>query len=375
MGSKRAMLSNGLGEAIQSEIRTTRRFVDLFTGSGAVAWFVATRWHVPVRACDLQEFAVSLAASVICRNEIGESTALVQQWLQDAKCVVETHPAYSIAVQLQGKLSLDALGSVVVDCRRLCETADSGPVFSAYGGYYFSPLQALWIDALRATLPEHPSSRRVALAALIQASSKCAASPGHTAQPFQPTGTAGPYLLESWAREVSELVAGNFALISTLSALCPGEAIVADANQVASTLLESDLAFVDPPYSSVQYSRFYHVLETVCRGIELDVEGTGRYPSITFRPQSQYSLVTKAASAIDHLFRSISSAGARAIVTFPAGESSNGLSGKRVTEMAAEYFRIEREVVTGRFSTLGGNRVIRAARHDSREVILTLSAR
>ncbi len=52
-----------------------------------------------------------------------------------------------------------------------------------------------------------------------------------------------------------------------------GETIVGDALQIAKTLNRSDLVFVDPPYSAVQYSRFYHVLEnclcsgTVHRGI------------------------------------------------------------------------------------------------------------
>jgi adenine-specific DNA methylase len=39
MGSKRMMLENGLGKAIEAEIPQSKRFFDLFTGSGIVAWF------------------------------------------------------------------------------------------------------------------------------------------------------------------------------------------------------------------------------------------------------------------------------------------------------------------------------------------------
>lgn len=53
MGSKRAMLENGLGELLGQEIQTANRFVDLFTGSAAVAAHVGCRFHLPVLAFDL----------------------------------------------------------------------------------------------------------------------------------------------------------------------------------------------------------------------------------------------------------------------------------------------------------------------------------
>jgi len=62
------MLTNGLGEAIESEARHAKRVVDLFTGSGALAWFAAERTEAPVYALDLQEFAVILARAVIGRK-------------------------------------------------------------------------------------------------------------------------------------------------------------------------------------------------------------------------------------------------------------------------------------------------------------------
>ena len=55
MGSKRKMLQNGLGFLLRQEMRTARRFVDLFSGSGVVARFVAERFRKPVVAVDFPD--------------------------------------------------------------------------------------------------------------------------------------------------------------------------------------------------------------------------------------------------------------------------------------------------------------------------------
>src|SRR6185437_5081441 len=77
-----------------------------------------------------------------------------------------------------------------------------------------------------------------------------------------------------------------------------GEAKVGDAVAIAAALNRNDVVFVDPPYSGVQYSRFYHVLETLALGKPVYVSGVGRYPPIGKRPQSEFSNKGEARSAI-----------------------------------------------------------------------------
>lgn len=69
MGSKRSMLQNGLGEALESASFGTDRFVDLFTGSASVAWYAAEKMKRPVLASDLQLFATCLAAAILTRRK------------------------------------------------------------------------------------------------------------------------------------------------------------------------------------------------------------------------------------------------------------------------------------------------------------------
>lgn len=374
MGSKRSMLTNGLGHAIESEIDRTERFVDLFTGSAAVAWHVATRWNKEVIAADLQQFAAALAASVISRTETIRVEEDSKNWLSKAKRHAEGHSAFKKAISLQRELretSASKIGAITKRARDLAEAA-SGPVMRAYGGYYYSPLQAIWIDALRRTTNTGSGTAEVRLAALLHAASKCAAAPGHTAQPFKPNRTAGPFLAEAWNRDICEIAVKVLADIGALAARKKGKAIVSDACDLAQQLKPGDLAFIDPPYSAVHYSRFYHVLETIAGGNAVEVSGTGRYPPASERPRSAFSVATEAEAAFEDLFEAVANSGASAIVTFPDVGASNGVSGDDLKEIAASHFKVAHSTVSGRFSTLGGNRVVRAARHSSKELILTL---
>ena len=168
-----------------------------------------------------------------------------------------------------------------------------------------------------------------------------------------------------------EITAKQFARIG-------GSAEVADADEAALQLQEGDLAFIDPPYSGVHYSRFYHVLETICVGQCGDVTGRGRYPARDLRPRSRYSVATEAKGALDDLLAKVASRGARALLTFPDHSCSNGLSGESVRQVASKFFSFSFQHVDSHFSTLGGtgdNRDDeggRAARQIAKELMLVL---
>lgn len=366
------MLVNGLGDLLSEEVRAAKRFADLFSGSGAVAIHVAERFDVPVLASDLQRFSAVLAQSVLSRCEELEWQPLWKAWhrraARRAKCT--RPPAVTRLTQ-----------ALVSEVRTWC-SQQVLPLTRAYGGHYFSPIQALWLDALRSSLPRTQPANTVALAALIQAASHCAAAPGHTAQPFQPTRTGKPYLVELWERDVVQRTMMSFAVLCETYARKPGTARVADASEVASELRKNDVAFIDPPYSDVQYSRFYHVLETVADGGCGMVSGVGRYPAASLRPRSAYSLKSESAIALKSLLEIVASRGARAIVTFPDHDCSNGLSGEDVRQIADSGFRISQQIVASTFSSMGGTgaerRSVGAARAPSRsakELILVLAPR
>ncbi|KAB2757672.1 adenine methyltransferase [Brucella anthropi] len=370
MGSKRSMLRNGLGELLQNEISNFDRFIDLFTGSGVVANHVAINYPIPVYAYDIQAYSVAATSAVIARDVELDGLRIWKEWFTSAneqfaklKC-----PTRDVSSRKDVEWIRDWCADQVY------------PITRAYGGHYFSASQALWFDVLRATVPQNNESKTAAIAALIEAASLCVAAPGHTAQPFQPTETAIRFLIESWSRD--PLFYTNKALIELAQqkALAPGLARIADANLVAKELKANDLVFIDPPYSGVHYSRFYHVLETVAVGECGEVSGVGRYPAASRRPRSNYSLKGQSSRALSDLLQTISSVGASAILTFPDHACSNGLTGEQVRNMANAYFHVEDRYIETVFSTLGGHSLklepnkSRHARQPAKEMMLFLSS-
>lgn len=374
MGSKKTMLGNGLGELLRKEVPNHSRFVDLFCGSGAVAWFVARESARPVLAIDTQEYGVALARAVIGRTKPARSSELVCSFIDAARNACRHDPNWLEARRLDSQ----GLGvaSYVGLARALCVlVAQSGPVVRAYGGHYFSPSQAIAVDSMMKALPPRGVNRDICLAALLIAASDCAAAPGHTAQPFQPTRTAGMYIQESWRRDIFSYAEKALVELSSAYAHVKGMARVGDAVIASADLDQDDLAFLDPPYAGVHYSRFYHVLETVACGNCGEVSGAGRYPPPRERPVSSFSRRGKSREAFDCLMRNLAARRCSAVVTFPAGECSNGLSGMLVARLAAKYFIIEKKKVESRFSTLGGNNAHRMARIEVNELIMLLHPR
>lgn len=370
MGSKRAMLGNGLGELLRREAPNFARFVDLFSGSGAVAWFIGKESRCPVLAVDIQEYGAALARAVIGRTHATKPQRLVKSFLQTARMQCQRNAYWKQATELDG-LGLTPT-KWASRARAICGSADHGMIFRAYGGHYFSPSQAIAIDTLIDSLPTIQIDRDVCLAALLIAASDCAASPGHTAQPFQPTKTAGKYINEAWRKDIFAYVEKALLNVCPLHAQVQGSARVGDAVTVAASLTKDDLVFIDPPYAGVHYSRFYHVLETIARGHCSEVSGVGRYPPPEERPVSAFSRKGQSLEAFDRLMRTLAERGCSAVVTFPAGKCSNGLSGDLVTAQAARYFRIDKKKVGSRFSTMGGNNSHRQARMQVDELILLL---
>jgi len=175
-----------------------------------------------------------------------------------------------------------------------------------FAGSYFGVRQALEIDMLRTELSgaiargdleqwEHDAL----LTALISVASACAFSAGkHFAQPHKVEGKLDSAFLHTRVlqdRSISivESMAGIAEQIDT--AACRAVSHTSSCKTAESLLREPwshcspDVIYADPPYTAQQYSRFYHVLDTITnyRVPELQlVNGritSGRYPANRFK--------------------------------------------------------------------------------------------
>lgn len=373
MGSKRWMLGNSLGTMLDDEVAAGKRFVDLFAGSAAVSWFVAQRHEIPVVAVDLQRYSKVLAEAVLLRTGPAATKPLIADWLEAAEARVE-------GSQLrQGASRFDRDGGPLVkdvlESRIHCASTKGGTVWRNYGGHYFSPTQALAIDTLRHCLPHDRADRSLALAALMTAAIRCAASPGHLAQPLQPSVDTKPYLKLYWNRDVFEATRKALDELAPKHALAKGKGVVSEATKYAQNLGAGDVVFLDPPYSSVQYSRFYHVLETITTGTMSAAAGRGRYPPESERPASHFSMASKSQRAMALLLKRLARRKCKVLVTFPDHDASNGLSGQWISRKAGELFRVDEHPVKMKHSTLGGHPDGRPPVKELTEIIITLKPR
>ncbi len=383
MGNKGRMLPV-LGQILSLHSKNSSSIADAFCGSAAVSWYLAEAINKPIISGDIQSFAVARASAVIERTNVIDPTFVLENWFCKAKKVVDEVASHfpnhlkSIEPDLTDP---QLIKTVVEQSRRFCKDVlpivfkdfeGNWPISKAYGGYYYSPSQALIFDCLRQTLPNSLSHRKIAIAALVEATSKAAASPGHTAQPFQPTESSAKFIIEAWLRDPWALVKASVVEISGKFAVVKGKGVVGDFTKTIAKLNPGDLVFADPPYSGVHYSRFYHVLETITRGIEFEPEGNGRYPSLSDRPSSSFSKKSEAVEAANNLLLACANKDLKLVLTFPTVGASNGLSAMDFIEMGAPLFsKIQVEEVQTDFSTLGGNKKHRMARQSCGESIIS----
>lgn len=372
MGSKRILLQNDLGEVLLSECQSHKKFIDLFSGSGSVAAYVAKNTNLEVTAVDLQEYSALMSDAILSRNSPHNTDNIFNLWLPNIIQKLHKSKLWKQIELLESSETKDK--RFVFMTRELCETKSFiGPVLNAYGGYYFSALQALTFDYLLKYLPQDIDDRKICHAAIISAASQCAASPGHTAQPFNPNGNGLKYIRDAWKKDPIQYFKLGVEKIAVEHAIVVGKGLASDAEAYVESITNEDLVFLDPPYSGVQYSRFYHVLETIARNQHYNVSGVGRYPSLSERPQSEFSNVGTSKQALKRLIKKLATTGATLIFTFPEKKCSNGLSGEFIIETAKEWFHIQIITSNSKFSTMGGNNIHRDARMHYDEYVLIMT--
>lgn len=372
MGNKHA-LAGGLAKLV-AEQPAGVPVVDLFCGMCSVGAAIAPSGR-QVWANDVQAYA-SLAARchIASREEPTRSSGLAPRLMapysRNARALKkrfgreleEERQAlrgvgvrrYQSAYATWRHVGNDARRSA--EARQLARAPDAFParlcaITFAWG--YFGLQQAIELDSIRFALDE--SLREGALTnqqhewgllSMLQAASVCASTPGHFAQYL---GGASERSLARVLKQRRRSPWDEFLVAS--DELRPfGDAswrrknrcYTGDAlevwNQLDTEPAHGAIIYADPPYSRDQYSRYYHVLETLVRYDYPQATGAGRYrPG---RHQTAFSLKTKVAGAFEQLFEAIAERGFTLILSYP----SNGLY------MKTEPSRSLHELLTEQFS-------------------------
>lgn len=146
---------------------------------------------------------------------------------------------------------------------------DNNYVSDNYGDKYFRFEDAKLIGFIREELQQEYNNGMlnerefcILLASLLYSLDRCANTVGH-------------YEAYIKGKEIrSEFV---YELIETIECNNEIEIYREDANELAKKVV-ADVAFVDPPYNSRQYSRFYHVMETITKWDKPELVGIAMKP-------------------------------------------------------------------------------------------------
>jgi hypothetical protein len=220
-----------------------------------------------------------------------------------------------------------------------------------YSNAYFGVSQAAEIDSLRAAIETVLSAtdplRDLCLAALILAVCTCTSGPHFAQPPKLKSVKALRDIIERRARSVTwefELALRRFAdrpalsmpyaPVTTLDWRAALEKFVADLGSVRPAAV-----YLDPPYSKLQYSRYYHVLNVLLTYHYPSSTGVGRYPPRTQRFSSRFEYQPRVAEReFSEVFTRCSAAGLHLILSY--GERGFLPVGKMIKMMTEQFSRV-----------------------------------
>jgi adenine-specific DNA methylase len=291
-----------IADATASLIGTTGRVADLFTGSTVVAQAFARRGY-EVAAVDTQRYAVVFADALLgiarrpgekCDAEFVTNAVLGRATERNFKVWLPFVDREDRALRLRDHQALQALYAELPliwrDPRNKYFNTTQGDVESSaigclplltsiYAGQYFGVRQALAIDRLRHTVEALRSTGvlsqwqfNVALTAIMNAASSAVHSAGkHFAQPLNAgSSTNYSFLDKRLASDRQICIKSQFkAACTAIQSCAPFSNAGHYSNHMAAedfvktSPAPFDMYYVDPPYTAQQYSRFYHILETI----------------------------------------------------------------------------------------------------------------
>jgi adenine-specific DNA-methyltransferase len=340
MGTKRQ-----LAEPVSATVARCRPgpLLDVFSGLCVVASAVAPARQIWTN--DLQYFAQAISLAYFC------SITSPPTRFHAVACTFE---AYSAHVHAHSALASNlirqeetALGGE--NCQELnriyanwrcglslngwdgSQLRDATLFRDTFSGTYFSMSQAVEIDALRyaidlalkkdlINLDEH----RWMILALCVALSKCGTTTGHFAQPLTPK----PNNIRRFVRQRSRSI--KDAWIAAIEAFMPigtakwrrgnfafrGDA-VNKLKELHASAMSPAVVYADPPYTGDQYSRFYHIYDTLILYDYPAASGRGLYRPD--RATSSFSILSTVRDSIESLVRACADLGADLIISYPVG--------------------------------------------------------
>lgn len=243
-----------------------------------------------------------------------------------------------------------------------------------YGGLYFSYKQAIDIDSIASyAFSQQEPLRSKILASLMGATTDVVNTVGKQfAQPLKVTNKNGSLKKNLVKKIISDRGIDVFDKFNdwmeyyqdTPKSKNTFEVICDDYENVLKKLKpgEVEVVYADPPYTRYHYSRYYHILETICLHDNPDISttfpngkgGVSRAIYRSDRHQSPFSIKSKAPVAFDTLFRLVKDAKASLVLSYSPFEEHSSATPRLLTiedlvSLAEKYFTCVKVVSPGQF--------------------------
>lgn len=378
MGTKRHMADH-VRDAI-ADLGPVGRVVDLFSGMGSVAESLQETASVVTN--DAMSFTAALSRARFKGAHRDTSSADVVERLRAVyeTRVRELEDEYKAelkreAAALDGSRTdlLDYMGkaqhvgnsSARRRAARIAAQSSGSDHYSLASLYfsagYLSLRQAIQVDASRAAIDADPhlDERDWMLGSWIAAASVLVNAPGHTAQFLRPnSSSAHSRIVRTWNRSIWEefsVALDTVSQVGTEAWRQDNSVYVGDALDLVSAgeLRDIGTVYADPPYTKDQYSRYYHMYETLYRYDFPDSSGAGRNRSDRFT--TGFSLKSAVVASFHDLCRNVSRMRVPLVISYP----SSGLlgdAGESVSEIARQYFgNVQTLSYNANHSTMGAS--------------------
>ncbi|WP_194190677.1 DNA adenine methylase [Clostridium chrysemydis] len=407
LGSKLRLLKT-ISEVIDEVDDTSGVVCDLFSGSGTVAKYLSA--YRPVISVDIQEYSRVLCSALLNPNESKYSVSEFVEMCKNSnhskllkKCFIklEQYEEKCIKEGACGNLEpicdlLDngsiityekgyredisyQLSNTIEECiKNICELKlnDRAQVLVTryFGGLYFSYKQAVEIDCiLEQVFNLEPKYRDTYLAALLSTASDVVNTVGKQfAQPIKARNSDGSPKKNILKRLQKDRIIDVFECyekwlniyLSQEKSNKNHKIIKGDYADVLETLDDTvKVVYADPPYTRYHYSRYYHVLETICLRDNPEVSmnkahGISRVSRGVYRKQrhqSPFSIKSESYNAFDVMFQKVSRINATLILSYsPFDETKEStprvLTISQIEEIAKKYYTSVEIVSVGEFS-------------------------
>jgi adenine-specific DNA-methyltransferase len=284
LGGKGRIVENIMDE-IKCNFKDTTTFIDLFTGSGVVAYNAMNKGY-KVFANDIQPYSSVIASSLIV-NSINNLSGLIDfiKKLTVNELFQNSRSKYLDDFKIE-ELFISDLKTNNFDWTKykiFCESIslfegdeeeidklksnEKWTLFLAYyRNTYFGIKQCAEIDYLRELCENLDEDLKVHLmASVVSSLTYCVSSTTHLAQFLKPsTERNSRNLLKRRSLSIIDFVIKRLNSIDKINRKQKGEVLNMDFKEALNELnLDSScIVYADPPYFKEHYSRYYHVLDT-----------------------------------------------------------------------------------------------------------------